>query len=129
MDKIGLSEVIEALQSELAQAMKRAQGQAIQFPIGSVQLEFQVGVTRDTEAKAGVKFWVLELGASGSYANESVQKVTLNLEAPVNTEGKTVKVTRDFQQEPGHQKPEEQKEGYEPPPGKPPDIPLPPKPK
>ena len=92
MEKIGLVETIDALRSELAAAVEKAQGQKIQFPIGSVQLEFQVGVTWDAEAKGGVKFWVLELGASGSYANESVQKVTLNLEAPVNEQGELVKV-------------------------------------
>ena len=59
-----------------------------------------MGVTWDAEAKAEVKFWVLELGASGSHANESVQKVTLNLEAPVDAEGRTVKVTRHLQQKP-----------------------------
>jgi Trypsin-co-occurring domain 2 len=100
MEKIGLVETIDALRSELAAAVEKAQGQEIQFPIGSVQLEFQVGVTWDTEAKAGVKFWVLELGASGSYANESVQKVTLNLEAPVDAKGRAVKVTRRSQEKP-----------------------------
>ena len=100
MEKIGLVETIDALRSELAAAVEKAQGQEIQFPIGSVQLEFQVGVTWDTEAKAGVKFWVLELGASGSYANESVQKVTLNLEAPMDAEGRPVKVIRRLQQKP-----------------------------
>ena len=100
MEKIGLVETIDALRSELAAAVEKAQGQEIQFPIGSVQLEFHVGVTWDTEAKAGVRFWVLELGAGGSYANESVQKVTLNLEAPVDLEGKSVKVTRRSQERP-----------------------------
>jgi len=100
MEKIGLVETIDALRSELAAAVEKAQGQEIQFPIGSVQLEFQVGVTWDTGATGGVKFWVLELGASGSYANESVQKVTLNLEAPVDAEGRAVKVTRRSQQKP-----------------------------
>jgi len=100
MEKIGLVETIDALRSELAAAVEKAQGQEIQFPIGSIQLEFQVGVTWDTEAKAGVRFWVLELGASGSYAKESVQKVTLNLEAPVDDEGREVKVTRRSQQKP-----------------------------
>ncbi len=100
MEKIGLVETIEALRSELSAAVKKAQGQEIQFPIGSVQLEFQVGVTWDAETKGKVKFWVLELGASGKYANESVQKVTLNLEAPVNTEGNIVKVTEHSRQRP-----------------------------
>ncbi len=99
MKKIGLVETIDALRSELAAAVKKAQGQEIQFPIASVQLEFQVGVTRDAEAKAGVRFYVLELGASGSYANESVQKVTLNLEAPVNEQGEQVKVARTYGEE------------------------------
>ena len=48
MGKIGLVEAIDALRSELAEAVEKAQGQEIQFPIGSVQLEFQVGVTIPT---------------------------------------------------------------------------------
>ncbi len=40
--KIGLAETIDALHAELAAAVKRGQGQEIQFPIGSVELEFQV---------------------------------------------------------------------------------------
>ncbi len=100
MEEIGLVETIEALRSELAAAVERAQGQEIQFPIGSVQLEFQVGVTWDARATGGVKFWVLELGASGSYANESVQKATPNLEAPVDAEGNTVKVARHSREKP-----------------------------
>lgn len=100
MEKIGLVETIEALRSELAAAVKKAQGQEIQFPISSVQLEFQVGVTWDAESKGGVKFWVLELGASGKYTNESVQKITLNLEAPIDSEGEAVKVNRHLEEEP-----------------------------
>lgn len=99
-EKIGLKETLDALRLELAAAAKEAQEQEIQFPISSIQLEFQVGVTKDMEAKGGVKFWVLELGASGSYANESVQKVTLNLEAPVDAEGRPLKVSRRLQHKP-----------------------------
>jgi hypothetical protein len=100
MEKIGLGETIEALRLELAEAVKKAEGQEIQFPIGSVQLEFQIGVTWDAESTGGVKFWVLELGASGKYANESVQKVTLNLEAPVDINGEPVKVNDRLRQKP-----------------------------
>lgn len=100
MKKIGLVEAIDALRCELAVAVEKARGQEIQFPVSSVRLEFQVGVTSGTEANAGVQFWVLELGASGSYANESVQKVILNLGAPVDAEERVVKVTRRSQQKP-----------------------------
>ena len=100
MSKIGLGEVIDALHAELAAAVKKAQEQDIRFPIGSVQLEFQVGVTWDEKVNGGVKFWVLELGANASHTNESVQKVTLNLEAPVDAEGRAVKVARCSLQKP-----------------------------
>ena len=49
MEKIGLVETIDALRTELASAVEKAQGQEIQFPIGSVQLEFQVGVTQEDQ--------------------------------------------------------------------------------
>jgi len=100
MEKIPLAETIAALRAELIKATAMAEGEPIQFPVGSIQLEFQVGATWNADATGGVKFWVLELGASGSYANESVQKVTINLEAPVDAEGRVVKVTRRSQQKP-----------------------------
>lgn len=100
MKKIDFVETIDALRSELSAAAERAQGQDIQFPIGSVQLELQVGVTWETEAKGGVKFWVLELEAGGSHSNESVQKVILNLESPVDSDGNPIKVSRHLRQKP-----------------------------
>jgi Trypsin-co-occurring domain 2 len=60
--------------------MRDAAEDEIQFPVGSVQLEFHVGVTKAGEGTAGAKFWVVELGGKGSYAFESIQKVTVNLE-------------------------------------------------
>lgn len=80
--KIGLEEVMDALHVELAAAVKKAQGQDIVFPVDSVQLELQIGVTWNGEGNVGVKFWVLELGASANHTHESIQKVTINLQAP-----------------------------------------------
>lgn len=94
MDRIGLREAIQALRSELIEATAEATDQPIQFPVGSVQLEFQVGVTRDARADGKVRFWVLELGGGGGYQDQSVQKVTVNLEPPVDLEGRPVKVYR-----------------------------------
>lgn len=95
MSKIGLGEVIDALHAELSAAAEKAQGQGVRFPIGSVQLEFQIGVTWDQKVEGGVKFWVLDFDASGGHANESIHKVTLNLEAPVNGKGGKISVTDD----------------------------------
>ena len=94
MTEIGFAETIQALRSELATAMRTAEGEAIQFPLGSIQLEFHVGVTKATDVKAGVKFWVVELGGSGAYSAESIQKVTITLEPPVDAAGSPLKVAR-----------------------------------
>ena len=66
MSEIGLGETIDALRAELAAAVERARDTDIQFPVAGVQLEFHVGVKKEGEGTAGVKFWVLELGAGGA---------------------------------------------------------------
>jgi hypothetical protein len=93
VSEIGLSETIDALRAELAAAVERARDTDIQFPVAGVQLEFHVGVKMVGEGTAGVKFWVLELGGGGSYARESIQKVTVTLGAPLDRSGSPVKVT------------------------------------
>jgi hypothetical protein len=93
VSEIGLGETIDALRAELAAAVERARNTEIQFPVAGVQLEFHVGVKKEGEGKAGVKFWVLELGGGGSYARESIQKVTVTLGAPLDRSGSPVKVT------------------------------------
>lgn len=94
MSRLGLAETIAALRDELESAVRSAVGQEIQFPVGGVEIELHVGVTKSAKAKGGFQFWVLELGASAEYATESIQKVTLQLEAPVDDTGTTIKVAR-----------------------------------
>jgi len=92
MAKIGLVEAIEEIRRELREAAVAAKDSDVLFPVGQVTLEFQVGVTRAGEAKAGVKVWVLELGASGEYSRESVHTVTVVLEPPVDAQGRPINV-------------------------------------
>jgi Trypsin-co-occurring domain 2 len=47
------SDAIDALRAELSKPMARARDQEIQFPVGEIQVEFQIGVTREAEGKAG----------------------------------------------------------------------------
>jgi hypothetical protein len=94
VERIGLQETVDALRAELVALMDSAAGQPVQFPVGGVDVEFQVGVTREAEGKLGLKFWVVELGGGGSYSTESIQKVTVHLEAPVDDNGDPVKVSR-----------------------------------
>ena len=65
-----------------------------------MQLEFHVAVTKTGEGKAGVKFWVVELGGAGSYAREEIQKVTVTLGAPVDHNGDPVKIYRGSAEQP-----------------------------
>jgi len=92
LSEIGLVDVVQALRDELARAAAQATDSGVQFPVGQVTLEFQVGVTRSADAGAGVRFWVLELGASAGVARESVQKVTIVLDPPVDAAGRPIKV-------------------------------------
>jgi hypothetical protein len=92
MQRIGLAETVAAVRSELAEAVRRGAGEDIQFPVGDITLQFQIGVTKSAEGTAGVNVWVLELGGTGTYARESVQTVTVALRAPVDADGNPVKV-------------------------------------
>ena len=94
MEQLELAETVEALRAELARAAAAGAGAGFQFPVAGVQLEFHVGVTKTGEGKAGVKFWVVELGGAGSYAREEIQTVTVTLGAPVDQYGEPVKIYR-----------------------------------
>jgi hypothetical protein len=100
VEQLELAETVEALRAELARAAAAGAGAGFQFPVAGVQLEFHVAVTRTGEGRAGVKFWVLELGGSGSYAREEIQTVTVTLGAPVDDNGAPVKIYRGSDQEP-----------------------------
>jgi hypothetical protein len=95
VEKIGLVETIAALRAELTEAAVGGDGAPIKFQVGAVTLDFHVGVTRDAEAKAGVRFWVVELGATGGYTAESIQRVTVTL-TPVQPDGQVVHLSDDF---------------------------------
>ncbi|MET9312513.1 trypco2 family protein [Kribbella sp. NPDC003505] len=79
MDRIDLATTIDALRDELAKSAIRAESEQIDFGIAEIELEFHVGVTKEGEGKAGVKFWVAELGVGGSYVHETIQTVRIKL--------------------------------------------------
>jgi hypothetical protein len=100
LEQLGLAETMEALRAELARAAAAGAGAGFQFPVAGVQLEFHVAVTKAGEGKAGVRFWVVELGGAGSYAREEIQTVTVTLGAPVDQDGEVVKIYRGSDQMP-----------------------------
>jgi Trypsin-co-occurring domain 2 len=96
---IGLAEVIKALRSELERAMTEGESERLQFQASSLDVEFQVGITKTAEGSAGIRFWVFELGGSASHATESIQKVNLSLQ-PIMAEGGPVKIAKGSNENP-----------------------------
>ncbi|MDH6132215.1 hypothetical protein P3T37_001600 [Kitasatospora sp. MAA4] len=92
-NKLGLAEVLGALQEELAVAARAAEDHEVRFPVEGATVEFQVAVTLDAKAGGKARFWVLELGTDTGYSREHIQTVTLQLGAPVRRDGQTVQVT------------------------------------
>ncbi|MEU6085321.1 trypco2 family protein [Streptomyces sp. NPDC047085] len=95
MGNLGLADTIAALREELAEAVTAGSGADFGFTVGQVQLEVNIGITREASGTGRAKFWVVELGGDGSYRREEIQRILLTLEAPVDRSGRPVKVTRD----------------------------------
>lgn len=78
-----LADTIAAVRRELSSAQAAGAGEAIQFRAGPVELEFEVAVTRTGGGEAGVKLWVLTLGAKGELGHATTQRIKVTLQ-PVN---------------------------------------------
>ncbi|GHD14084.1 hypothetical protein GCM10010313_40080 [Streptomyces violarus] len=91
---IGLAAALDMLRRELAGAQRDAKSAGITFPVESVTVELQVGLTREKDGTVGFKvpFLGAEVGGSGSIARETVQTVTLVLGTPQDKDGKPIKV-------------------------------------
>lgn len=100
MQRIELAETIEAVRGELATAIASGAASMLHFPVEGVELEFHVVVEKNTDAKAGVRFWVVELGGSAGYRNEQIQTVRVTLGAPVDDQGRIIKVMRGSDEKP-----------------------------
>ena len=87
---VSLRDFIAGLRAELKAAHDDAEQAGDdggpRFLFGDVNVEFTVTAKKEAEAKGGVRFYVFELGAGGSVAAESTQKVSLVL-TPVNPDG------------------------------------------
>jgi len=90
---VPLADFVCALREELKKAQASSDSR---FPIevGPITVEFTVVTRREGGASGGVKFWVVNAGVSGTLANESSQKVTMQLQ-PLAPGGGKVEVADD----------------------------------
>ncbi|WP_132118002.1 trypco2 family protein [Actinocrispum wychmicini] len=101
MAQIGLVEAIEQVRAELVDAVAAGRGADIQFPVGQVTLQFQVGLTRSDDTDGKLKLWILELGSAEKYAEQSVQTISVVLEPPVDAQGRPITVSAESADLPG----------------------------
>jgi hypothetical protein len=84
MKRIELSDMLVALRKELRQAQRKGDRESLRFKIETIEVEAQVTVSFEGEAKgeAKWKFWIFSeaaLKASAKRVREDVQTVRLTL--------------------------------------------------
>ena len=81
---VGLSEALIALREELLAAWQEGEGEGegrrLRFRVPEpIELTFQVAVTQEGRAGAGVKWWLLSLGGEASRGSVVTQTLHLKL--------------------------------------------------
>lgn len=76
---IELASVIKDLREELERAIGVAEGAALRFELGTIELEVSVAVERSGHAGAKVRFWVMESDAEAAVAATGTQRIKLAL--------------------------------------------------
>lgn len=84
---IELAEVLGELRAELDRARLEADGSALRFGLGPVELEVTVALGREGTAGGKVKFWVAEMNAEGKLSSTSTQRIKLTLNPTLNAVG------------------------------------------
>ena len=75
-----LSAAIGALRDELTRAWLDSPDKAVRFKPSPVELTLQVGVTWTGSGRAGVRWWLIELGGEVSRESVVTQTVKMSLE-------------------------------------------------
>ena len=76
---VGLADAVRALRSELTAAMEEAEGQRLRLELDVVEMEFLLEVRKEGETEAGIRFWVVSVGAKGGVSSGSTHRVKLVL--------------------------------------------------
>jgi len=87
--RIDLKTEIAALRSELIEPIDAAYNEPLRFEVGKIKMEFQVDVEQSTDAKCGLKFWVVEGTLGGTSKEKNTHKITVSL-TPQDENGQKV---------------------------------------
>jgi Trypsin-co-occurring domain 2 len=79
---VGLAEAVDLVRSELEKATKSGARSSLAFEPGPIELEFTVVFDETGGVDAGVRVWVVSVGAKGEISHERTQHMKVTL-APV----------------------------------------------
>lgn len=83
---IGLSEAVNTIRDELDQLRREATSEGIRFGVDTVEVEFEVAVTRNGGVDGKVRVWVVEAGVNASLEKITTHRVKVAL-APGTEDG------------------------------------------
>jgi hypothetical protein len=77
--EVPLSQAIRALRREIVDANRTSKDEEIRFKLGPIELEFGLEVAREAGGEAGLRFWVVSIGAMGKRASAATHTVKMVL--------------------------------------------------
>jgi len=75
---VGLSDAVRSLRSELTAAMAEGEGERLRFELDAVEMEFLLEVRSEGGVNAGVKFYVITVGATHGVSSGSTHRLKLS---------------------------------------------------
>jgi hypothetical protein len=88
---VRLADAIEALRTELVQAMASAPVEGVRFRPGPVELTVEAALTKSVGGKAGIKWWLIEAGGEASRESVVTQTLAITLQPVLlNAQGEVV---------------------------------------
>ncbi|MDR7161736.1 trypco2 family protein [Arthrobacter sp. BE255] len=88
---VDLAEAIEALRSQLNEAMEKSPETGLRFRPGPVELTVQAALTKNVVGKAGIRWWLIEAGGEASRQSAITQTLKISLQpVQVNPRGEVV---------------------------------------
>lgn len=93
---IELVSVIRDLRTELEKAVAAADGAALRFELGPIELEVTVVVDRSNDGSGKLSFWVVQAGAGRTVDTTDTQRIKLILTPRLGPGGVSVAVSGDL---------------------------------
>jgi hypothetical protein len=88
-----LAEAVELVRSELEEAREKGASSSLAFVPGIVELEFEVVFDETAGADAGIRVWVVSLGAKGEVSRGRTQRLKVTLSPVERATGKPPQIS------------------------------------